>query len=34
VTEAERAKLMDIADRCPVHQTLTHEIKIRSGLVS
>ena len=34
VTEAERAKLMEIADRCPVHQTLTHEIKIRSGLVS
>jgi uncharacterized OsmC-like protein/alpha/beta superfamily hydrolase len=34
VTETERAKLMEIADRCPVHQTLTHEIKIRSGLVS
>ncbi len=34
VTEAERAKLMEIADRCPVHQTLTHEIKIRSSLAS
>ena len=34
VTEAERARLMEIADRCPVHQTLTHEIKIRSRLVS
>jgi putative redox protein len=33
VTEAERARLMEIADRCPVHQTLTHEIKIRSSLV-
>jgi uncharacterized OsmC-like protein len=24
---------MEIADRCPVHETLTHEIKIRSRLV-
>jgi uncharacterized OsmC-like protein len=24
---------MEIADRCPVHRTLTHEIKIRSRLV-
>jgi uncharacterized OsmC-like protein/fermentation-respiration switch protein FrsA (DUF1100 family) len=30
VSAAERARLMDIADRCPVHRTLTHEIKIRS----
>jgi putative redox protein len=34
VAEAERARLMEIADRCPVHQTLTHEIKIRSHLAS
>ena len=34
VSEAARARLMEIADRCPVHETLTHEIKIRSRLVS
>jgi uncharacterized OsmC-like protein len=34
VPEAARARLMEIADRCPVHETLTHEIKIRSRLVS
>jgi uncharacterized OsmC-like protein/alpha/beta superfamily hydrolase len=34
VTGAERARLMEIADRCPVHQTLAHEIKIRSSLAS
>jgi uncharacterized OsmC-like protein len=33
VPEAARARLMEIADKCPVHQTLTHEIKIRSRLV-
>lgn len=33
VSDAQRARLMEIADRCPVHQTLTHEIKIRSRLV-
>jgi uncharacterized OsmC-like protein len=27
-----RARLMEIADKCPVHETLTHEIKIRSRL--
>jgi uncharacterized OsmC-like protein/alpha/beta superfamily hydrolase len=32
--EAARARLMEIADKCPVHQTLTHEIKIRSRLVA
>ena len=32
-TEAERARLMQIAERCPVHETLTHEIKVRSRLV-
>ena len=33
VPDAVRARLMEIADKCPVHQTLTHEIKIRSRLV-
>jgi uncharacterized OsmC-like protein/fermentation-respiration switch protein FrsA (DUF1100 family) len=33
VPEAAQARLMEIADKCPVHQTLTHEIKIRSRLV-
>jgi len=32
-SEAERARLMQIAERCPVHETLTHEIKVRSRLV-
>ncbi len=33
VPEPVRARLMEIADKCPVHQTLTHEIKIRTHLV-
>ena len=33
IPEATRARLMEIADKCPVHKTLTHEIKIRSRLV-
>jgi uncharacterized OsmC-like protein/esterase/lipase len=33
VPEAARTRLMQIADRCPVHETLTHEIKVRSRLV-
>jgi putative redox protein len=33
VPQEARARLMEIADRCPVHETLTHEIKIRSRLV-
>ena len=33
LAEATRARLMEIADKCPVHRTLTHEIKIRSRLV-
>jgi putative redox protein len=28
----QRARLLDIANRCPVHRTLTSEIKIRSRL--
>jgi uncharacterized OsmC-like protein/fermentation-respiration switch protein FrsA (DUF1100 family) len=34
VPETARARLMEIADKCPVHQTLTHEIKIRSRFVA
>jgi putative redox protein len=34
VPETACARLMEIADRCPVHQTLKHEIKTRSRLVS
>jgi putative redox protein len=33
VSDAQRTRLMEIADRCPVHETLTHEIKIRSRLM-
>ena len=33
VPEATRQRLMEIAEKCPVHKTLTHEIKIRSVLV-
>ena len=28
--DEQRARLMEIADRCPVHRTLTSEIKIES----
>ncbi len=28
--EAQRARLMEIATRCPVHRTLTSEVKIRT----
>ena len=31
--DSVRDRLMEIADKCPVHETLTHEIKIRSRLV-
>src|ERR1700761_6342133 len=30
--DAQRAKLMEIADRCPVHRTLTSKIEIQSSL--
>ena len=29
----QRAKLMEVAGRCPVHQTLTHEINIQTRAV-
>ena len=33
LTPDQRAKLLDIANRCPVHRTLTSEINIRTRLV-
>jgi len=33
LTEDQRQRLLEIARRCPVHQTLTTETKIRSSLV-
>ena len=29
----QRAKLLEIADKCPVHRSLTSEIKIETGLI-
>ena len=31
--DAQRARLLEIADRCPVHRTLTSEIDIRTQLL-
>jgi putative redox protein len=33
LTEAQRLRMLEIADRCPVHRTLTSEIEIVSRLV-
>jgi uncharacterized OsmC-like protein len=33
LTEEQRHKALEIADKCPVHRTLTSEIDIRSTLV-
>jgi uncharacterized OsmC-like protein len=33
LTPEQRTKLMEMADRCPVHQTLTSEINIRTRAV-
>src|SRR6266568_2144278 len=33
LTNEQRAKLMEIADKCPVHRTLTSEINIRTRAV-
>jgi len=33
LSQDQRAKARDIADRCPVHRTLTSEIKIRTRLI-
>jgi uncharacterized OsmC-like protein len=32
LTEEQRARLLEMADRCPVHRTLKSEIDIRSRL--
>ena len=32
LTEEQRARLLEIADRCPVHRTLVSEINIRTRL--
>ena len=29
----QRQRLLEIAGKCPVHRTLTREVKIRSGLM-
>jgi putative redox protein len=31
--EGQRSRLLDMANRCPVHRTLTSEVNIRSRLV-
>jgi putative redox protein len=33
LTEEQRTKAREIADKCPVHRTLTSEINIRTKLV-
>ena len=33
LTEEQRTKALEIADKCPVHRTLTSEINIRTKLV-
>ena len=33
LSDAQRAQLLSIADRCPVHRTLTSEVRIDSRLV-
>jgi putative redox protein len=32
LTEEQRARLLEIANKCPVHRTLTSEINIRTTL--
>jgi len=34
LSEAQRGRLLEIAERCPVHRTLTSEVNIRTRLVS
>lgn len=34
LAQEDRDRLLAIAERCPVHRTLTHEIRIKSALVS
>ncbi len=32
LTDAERQRMLEIADRCPVHRTLHAEVKVRTAL--
>ena len=32
LTEAQRQRMLEIADRCPVHKTLHGEVKVRTSL--
>ena len=32
LTDERRAKLLEIADKCPVHRTLTSEVQIQTSL--
>ena len=32
LTDEQRARLLEMAEKCPVHRTLTSEIKIRTRL--
>ena len=34
LTDEQRARLLEIADRCPVHRTLVSEINIRTQLAT
>jgi len=34
LTEAERTRMLEIADRCPVHRTLEGEIRVRSSFAA
>lgn len=33
LSDTQRARLLEIGDRCPVHRTLTSKIEIQSALV-
>jgi putative redox protein len=32
LNDAQRQRLLEITDKCPVHRTLTGEVKIRTAL--
>ncbi|MFZ6726253.1 OsmC family protein [Undibacterium sp. MH2W] len=34
ITDAERSRLMEIADKCPIHKLLTGQISIQSEMMS
>jgi uncharacterized OsmC-like protein len=34
LTDEQRARLLEIAERCPVHQTLQHNLDVRTSLVA